>query len=119
MNPAERRLAILVEDHPLDYIDFEGIIPEGYYGAGVVVIWDRGSFEPVEMKEGKTTFVLNGEKLKGGFTLTHLKGRGKGNEWLLIKKRDQYAQPTWKLERSITPDKKRELQERIPPCEVE
>ena len=119
MNPAERRLAILVEDHPLDYIDFEGIIPEGYYGAGVVVIWDRGSFEPVEMKEGKTTFVLNGEKLKGGFTLTHLKGRGKGNEWLLIKKRDQYAQPNWKLERSITPDKKRELQERIPPCEVE
>jgi bifunctional non-homologous end joining protein LigD len=109
MNPSERRLAILVEDHPVDYIDFEGIIPDGHYGAGAVVIWDRGSFELVEMKQGMISFILAGEKLKGGFTLKYLKGRGKGNEWLLIKRRDHYAQPSWRLERSLTPEKKREL----------
>ena len=118
MNPSEKRLAVLVEDHPVEYIDFEGIIPEGHYGAGAVVIWDRGSYELIEMKQGKITFFLNGEKLKGAFTLTLLKGRGKGNEWLLIKKKDQYAQPNWRLETGLTPEKQCQLKELIPPCKT-
>ena len=118
MNPSEKRLALLVEDHPVEYIGFEGIIPEGHYGAGPVVIWDRGSYELVELKQGKITFFLNGGKLKGAFTLTLLKGKGKGNEWLLIKKRDEYAQPGWKLEKSLTPEKQGQLRERIPPCKT-
>ena len=118
MNPSEKRLALLVEDHPVEYIDFEGIIPKGQYGAGPVVIWDRGSYELVELKKEKITFFLNGEKLKGAFTLALLKGRGKGNEWLLIKKKDQYAQPSWKLKTSLTPEKKGLLRERTPPCKT-
>lgn len=118
MNPSEKRLALLVQDHPLDYIDFEGVIPQGHYGAGAVVIWDRGSYELVELKKEKITFFLNGEKLKGAFTLALLKGRGKGNEWLLIKKKDQYAQPSWKLKTSLTPEKKGLLRERTPPCKT-
>ena len=118
MNPSEKRLALLVEDHPVEYIDFEGIIPKGQYGAGPVVIWDRGSYELVELKKEKITFFLNGEKLKGAFTLALLKGRGKGNEWLLIKKKDQYAQPRWKLKTSLTPEKKGLLRERTPPCKT-
>lgn len=118
MNPSEKRLALLVEDHPVEYIDFEGIIPEGHYGAGPVVIWDSGSYELVELKQGKITFFLNGGKLKGAFTLTLLKERGKGNEWLLIKKKDQYAQPNWRLETSLTPEKQGQLRELIPPCKT-
>jgi len=118
MNPSEKRLAVLVEDHPVEYIDFEGIIPEGHYGAGAVVIWDRGSYELLELKQGKITFFLNGGKLKGAFTLTLLKERGKGNEWLLIKKRDEYAQPGWRLEKILTPEKKGRLKELIPPCKT-
>jgi bifunctional non-homologous end joining protein LigD len=119
MNPSQRRLALEVEDHPLEYIDYEGIIPEGQYGAGTVVIWDRGAYEPIEMGKDKISFALDGGRLKGDFTLTHLKGRGKGNEWLLIKRKDQYAQSSWRLETSLTPEKQAELRERIPPCEVE
>jgi bifunctional non-homologous end joining protein LigD len=118
MNPSQRRLALEVEDHPLEYIDYEGIIPEGQYGAGTVVIWDRGTYEPIEMGKDKISFALEGGRLKGDFTLTHLKGRGKGNEWLLIKRKDQYAQSSWRLETSLTPEKQAELRERIPPCEV-
>ena len=119
MNPSERRLALLVEDHPLEYIDFEGIIPQGRYGAGEVVVWDTGPYELLEQGHGELGFVLEGQKLKGGFALTLLKGRGKGNEWLLIKERDAYAIPGWKLETSLTPEKRRQLEERIPPCDAE
>jgi bifunctional non-homologous end joining protein LigD len=119
MNPSERRLALLVEDHPLEYIDFEGIIPQGRYGAGAVVVWDTGPYELVEQGHGKLGFVLEGQKLKGAFALTLLKGRGKGNEWLLIKKKDAYAIPGWKLETSLTPEKRGQLEERIPPCDAE
>lgn len=118
MNPSEKRLALLVEDHPLEYIDFEGIIPRGHYGAGTVVIWDRGSCELVELEQAKITFFLKGKNLKGAFTLTLLKGRGKGNQWLLIKKKDQYALPSWKLETSLTPEKKGQLRERGPLCKT-
>ena len=119
MNPSERRLALEVEDHALEYIDFEGIISEGHYGAGTVVIWDKGTYDPIEIGKGKISFYLNGRRLRGAFTLMHLKGRGKGNEWLLIKRKDQYATTNWRLETSLTPEKQAELKGRIPPCDAE
>ena len=76
MNPADKRLAVMVPDHPVEYIDFEGIIPAGQYGAGPVVVWDDGTWEvregdppETQAKAGKLAFVLNGRKLKGGFAL--------------------------------------------------
>lgn len=116
MTPSEKRLAVLVEDHPLEYIDFEGLIPKGEYGGGAVVIWDRGTYELIEQREDKISFVLKGEKLKGGFSLARLKA--KENDWLLIKKRDEYAFPDWKLEITLTPEKRTQLRERIPPCKA-
>jgi len=117
MDPSQRRLALEVEDHPLDYIDYEGIIPEGQYGAGMVAIWDRGTFDPVEIGKDKISFTLHGKRLQGAFTLMHLTARGTGNEWLFVKQKDRYAQPGWRLETSLTPGKRRQLQQRIPPCE--
>ena len=116
MNPADKRLAIAVEDHTLEYIDFEGIIPADHYGAGAVVIWDNGTYKLVRATEDRVIFVLEGKKLKGGFTLTLLKGRGKGKEWLLIKKKDEYADSGWRTVESLTPEKRAHLIERIPPC---
>jgi bifunctional non-homologous end joining protein LigD len=118
MNPADKRLALMVEDHPLEYGKFEGIIPKGQYGAGPVAIWDEGSFQVLERKADRISLVLEGRRLRGGFTLTLLKGRGRGNEWLLIKRRDEAADPGWKPERCLTPEKRAQLKERIPPCET-
>jgi bifunctional non-homologous end joining protein LigD len=123
MNPAERRLAILVEDHPIEYGEFEGIIPEGSYGAGAVVIWDTGTFEPLEDPEaalasGRLSFRLRGKRLKGEFALALLKGRGDGKQWLLMKKKDAHADPSWKITSALTPKKRRLLKERLHPCEV-
>jgi bifunctional non-homologous end joining protein LigD len=114
MNPSEKRLALLVEDHTLEYIDFEGIIPKRHYGAGAVVIWDKGSYEIIELKKETITFFLKGQKLKGAFTLTMLKASRKGNEWLLIKKKDEYASTSWKLETCLTPEKQFRLREQMP-----
>jgi bifunctional non-homologous end joining protein LigD len=102
----DKRLAMHVEDHPLDYRDFEGIIPKGNYGAGEVIVWDRGTYELTEgsdttaqIAKGSLKFELSGKKLKGTFALVHIKGRGgEENAWLLIKERDQYVDPTWKIE---------------------
>jgi len=113
LNPAEKRLALLVEDHPLSYIDFEGRIPKEMSGAGPVVVWDTGTYELLERDEDKIAFMLHGQTLKGEFTLVRLRGRGKGNEWLLIKKKDLYAQESWKLELKLTPAQKAKLKERI------
>src|SRR2546428_88747 len=93
-NRADKRLAVHVEDHPLEYGDFEGIIPEGNYGAGAVIVWDRGRWVPLEdpeegMKKGKLLFELQGYKLKGKWTLVKLKKGEK--EWLLIKEKDGYV----------------------------
>jgi len=93
-NPADKRLAVKVEDHPLEYGDFEGIIPEGNYGAGTVIVWDRGIWVPLEdvqegFEKGKLLFELRGYKLHGRWTLIKLKKTPK--EWLLIKERDEYV----------------------------
>src|SRR5229473_2754959 len=93
-NPADKRLAVKVEDHPLEYGDFEGIIPEGNYGAGTVIVWDRGVWVPLEdvregFERGKLLFELRGYKLRGRWTLIKLKKTEK--EWLLIKERDEYV----------------------------
>lgn len=99
MNPKDKRLAVMVEDHPLDYANFEGVIPEGEYGAGTVEIWDKGTFEIAKghpsadesLKDGRLEFVLHGKKLKGIFALVRTKMDGKDDNWLLIKKNDEYA----------------------------
>ena len=104
MNPGDKRLAMMVEDHPYDYKDFEGIIPEGNYGAGIVEIWDEGTYGDLEnsphdvaekklragLKSGDFKFRLFGKKLQGEFVLVKLKGKD-DNSWLLIKHHDEYA----------------------------
>lgn len=119
MNPVDKRLAIAVADHPIDYGKFEGIIPAGMYGAGEVVIWDSGVFEPVEdpqaaLKKGRLAFRLKGNRLCGEFALVHLKGRSK--EWLLMKKNDAEADPNWKLTFALNSAKRKSLEEKVPPC---
>ena|SRR5438132_2640865 len=110
MNPADRRLAVMTEDHPLEYADFEGVIPEGQYGAGTVMVWDKGTYKPEDdvppneqLARGKINVLLHGKKLRGGFTLLRA---GKGltdssgkQRWLLIKQRDGYADDSWDTER--------------------
>jgi DNA ligase D-like protein (predicted 3'-phosphoesterase) len=86
--PAERgvkRLAIMVEDHPLEYANFQGVIPEGHYGAGKVEIWDKGTYKPIEVTDRKIVFQLNGEKLKGEYVLLKYDKSGENN-WLFFKK---------------------------------
>jgi bifunctional non-homologous end joining protein LigD len=99
LDPADKRLAMHVEDHPLEYGEFEGIIPKGQYGGGTVLLWDRGTWEPVgdphkSYRAGALKFTLNGEKLRGGWTLVRIgAGRRSGDDrsWLLNKQRDQHA----------------------------
>ena len=118
MNPSEKRLAIHVEDHKLEIIDFEGIIPEGQYASGAIVIWDHGTYELTENEKDRIGFSLNGEKLKGAFTLVRFKKGKKGNEWLLIKKQDKLAIANWKIELALSKDKRRELEQKNPPCKT-
>jgi DNA ligase D-like protein (predicted 3'-phosphoesterase) len=96
-NPRDRRMARRTEDHPLEYSTFEGVIPNGEYGAGGVIVWDRGTYANAtthEMAEcldrGHLSFRLHGEKLEGGFALTRIR-EGKDETWLLIKRRDEEA----------------------------
>jgi|SRR5262245_12938965 len=99
MDPADKRLAVHVEDHPLPYASFEGTIPRGSYGAGEVSIWDRGTYESEGGEErfleglrtGKVEFTLHGEKLNGRFALVRMAGEGRKENWLLIKMRDEQA----------------------------
>jgi bifunctional non-homologous end joining protein LigD len=99
LDPADKRLAVEVEDHPLDYGDFEGTIPKGQYGGGTVLLWDRGTWMPEGdaekmLAKGDLKFTLDGEKLKGGWVLVRMKNdkyRNKRTNWLLIKHHDQYA----------------------------
>src|SRR4030066_2521360 len=123
MNPDEKRLAVMVEDHPLEYGDFEGIIPQGHYGAGPVLIWDSGGFKPEGepesgLKKGRLTFTLDGKKLKGKFALILMKGRGSGKDWLLIKGQDSFAKKDWAVKEELTLAKKKKLFEKIPQGET-
>jgi bifunctional non-homologous end joining protein LigD len=128
LNPADKRLAVMVPDHVLEYIGFEGIIPEGSYGAGPVVVWDTGEFIPLDtedpsaaLEEGKLSFELKGKKLKGSFALARMKGlpRSTGKEWLLMKKKDSYAKIDFTLKTELTPARLSKLKERTPPCETD
>jgi bifunctional non-homologous end joining protein LigD len=101
LNPADKRLAVEVEDHPVEYADFEGIIPEGNYGAGEVIVWDQGLWVPLEnpdetLPKGKLTFELRGYKLRGAWHLFRTKGKGKSTtkEWMLVKRADGWASAT-------------------------
>src|SRR3954470_9520217 len=108
LDPKEKRLAVLVEDHPIEYGDFEGTIPAGNYGAGSVLLWDRGTYEllgdasaEAQLERGDFKFQLHGEKLMGEFALVKIKSTrkdSKGNEWLLIKKPDFAAKAGWDSE---------------------
>jgi bifunctional non-homologous end joining protein LigD len=120
LDPADKRLAMQVEDHPVSYFDFEGTIPQGNYGAGTVMVWDVGTWEPLSpqpvngkyvpgteaeaaamLQKGDFKIRLHGQKLNGDFAMIHIKGRrpgSKGTEWLLIKKQDEYAVPGYDIE---------------------
>jgi len=105
LDPTAKHFAAHVEDHPVDYGSFEGNIPAGNYGAGSVMLWDRGTFDllgdvagEAQIQRGDLKFRLHGDKLNGDFALVHMKVRGKGNEWLIIKKRDEFASPGWDVE---------------------
>ena len=120
MDPADKRLAMQVEDHPVSYFDFEGTIPEGNYGAGTVMVWDLGTWEPLSpqpvkgnyvpgteaeaaamLQKGDLKFRLHGQRLKGDFALIHIRARrpgSKGTEWLMIKKQDEFAVEGYDIE---------------------
>ncbi len=133
LDPDQKRLAMMVEDHPIEYGGFEGVIPRGNYGAGSVMLWDRGTYQILgdatpeeQLARGDFKFHLDGEKLAGDFALVHIKGRtrsSKGNEWLLIKKRDKFAAPGWNPEdhsRSVLTGRSQEeiAQELDPPAKA-
>jgi bifunctional non-homologous end joining protein LigD len=130
LDPADKRLAMQVEDHPVSYFDFEGTIPQGNYGGGTVMVWDEGTWEPLSpvpvngeylvgtekeaikmLEKGDFKFRLQGKRLKGDFALIHIKARrsgSKGNEWLLIKKKDNDVVPGFDIdtyEKSIITDR--------------
>jgi bifunctional non-homologous end joining protein LigD len=106
LNPADKRLAMMVEDHPYDYRTFEGIIPAGNYGGGTVIVWDEGTYEPIDMEglsrkeqekellkqlhSGNLKFIIHGKKIKGEYALFQMKGRGE-RSWILMKKKDEFA----------------------------
>src|SRR5215471_15443405 len=131
---ADKRLAVQTEDHPLEYGNFEGKIPEGNYGAGSVMVWDRGTFvvedEPgkpkaagldalKQLEGGEIKFSLNGEKLHGSFVLVKIKRSEKGNEWLLIKHKDAAEDPKWNIDEhdgsALTGRSIAEIAEQTPP----
>jgi bifunctional non-homologous end joining protein LigD len=108
LNPRERRLAMQTEDHPIEYGGFEGIIPEGNYGAGTVMLWDRGTFEveggipaAQQLANGEIKFALSGRKLRGSWVLVntgrHSADPRRANQWLLIKHRDEFADPNYDI----------------------
>lgn len=111
LDPSVKRFAAPTEDHPVEYLKFEGRIPEGNYGAGEHMIWDEGRYELTrgedpfaELERGRLSFALHGEKLKGEFNLVRMGSRE--NQWLLIKSRDEFAQPGWRLELRVKDDDK-------------
>jgi bifunctional non-homologous end joining protein LigD len=123
---SDKRLAVMTEDHPLDYANFEGKIPEGNYGAGTVMVWDRGTFRVegkldalTQLAKGEIKFNLNGEKLRGSFVLVKLKHSEKGNEWLMIKHKDAAEDSSWNVDEhdgsALTGRTIEEIKEELPP----
>ncbi len=116
LDPSVKRLAMQVEDHPIDYANFEGVIPEGEYGGGTVMVWDKGTWEPevedvdAALKKGDLKFTLHGKKLKGSWVLVRTRGYGRSSDksWLLIKHRDQYASA-----RDVTEDARSVISKRL------
>ncbi len=109
LNPNLKRLAIEVPDHSLSYIDFEGTIAEGRYGAGRVVVWDNGDYQAngdaaEQLENGRLNFVFHGKKLRGSFSLVRMKDRE--GQWLVIKSRDEFADLNWELETVLPPKAK-------------
>ncbi|WP_312303380.1 DNA polymerase ligase N-terminal domain-containing protein [Chryseobacterium sp.] len=116
LDPKDKRLAMMVEDHPYDYKDFEGNIPEGNYGAGQVEVWDSGTYEPLdensrlsdekellkELHAGSLKFILHGKKLKGEFALVKMKS-SEDNAWLLIKHKDEFTESPYDAEENTSP----------------
>jgi bifunctional non-homologous end joining protein LigD len=123
LDSSDKRLSMQVEDHPVSYFDFEGIIPEGNYGAGSVMVWDVGTWEPITekakgeyvptsdseatamLKKGDFKFRLHGKRLNGDFVLVHIKARrpgSKGTEWLLIKKHDKFEETGYDIDQYDT-----------------
>ncbi|MDQ2817442.1 MAG: 3'-phosphoesterase [Candidatus Eremiobacteraeota bacterium] len=106
LDPADKRLAMQVEDHPFDYRDFEGVIPADNYGAGEVIVWDKGTYKLAEgidaaqeIAGGKIKFIMKGKKLSGMFTLVKMRGRNQSeNAWLLIKDKDSGVDTSWRAE---------------------
>ena len=109
LNPANKRLAIQTEDHPIEYANFEGVIPEGQYGAGTVMVWDKGTCQTdpggsaaEQLSQGELKFTVDGKKLRGGFVLIRagLKSAGARGQrsWLLIKRQDEHADPSWNID---------------------
>jgi DNA ligase D-like protein (predicted 3'-phosphoesterase) len=119
LDPADKRMAIRTEDHPLAYANFEGVIPEGEYGAGRVIVWDRGTYRNLTERDGEevpmdkaldrghASFSLDGAKLAGAFALTRI-AKGKRERWLLVKKADE------KADRRRNPMKRKPRAERVP-----
>jgi len=130
LDPARKALAMKVEDHPLDYGTFEGNIPEGNYGGGSVMLWDKGTYDVLEglpaqaqLDRGDLKFALHGAKLNGAFAIVRMKRAAKGNEWLLIKKKDEFAVPDYDIDQFAwsvaTRRTQEEIAEEIEPLRVE
>jgi bifunctional non-homologous end joining protein LigD len=105
LNPDDKRLAVHVEDHPLEYRKFEGVIPKGQYGGGEIIIWDQGTYElegnldaNAQMARGDLKFILRGKKVRGSFVLVQIKSSKEKKEWLLIKHRDEFVDTKWDAE---------------------
>ena len=116
LDPAVKRLAMQTEDHPIEYANFEGVIPAGQYGAGTVMVWDKGTWQPESadvdnsLQKGEIKFTLHGKKLQGSWVLVRTRGFGKNpsrSAWLLIKHRDQYAS-----EKDVTQEEPRSVASR-------
>ena len=121
MNPKEKRLAIAVPDQRLEYGDYEGIIPAGSYGAGAVVIWDRGTYftegkdhPSAQWKKGHIRLAFSGKKLKAKFAFVRLKNQT--NQWLLMKSSDDHADPNWEIKSCLTTERLKKLHVKKPPC---
>lgn len=115
MNPEDKRLAVHVPDHSLEYGKFEGVIAEGSYGAGRVAIWDKGAYEcddpPAQLEKGKIVFTIYGEKLKGEFHMFKMSNEEKN--WLIVKADDEYADENWEIKTVLKKMKRREAREKL------